>query len=250
MQSYLTLTRREMAGFFVSLTGYVIIAAAVFLMGLSFVAMLMQLQNEASPEPATQLYYSTLYFWLILLVAGPVITMRLFALEKYSGTFETLMTTPVSDLQVVMAKFTAAMIFYMLMWLPSLASIFVLRRYINHADALDGGLLGSTFLGIFLLGCLFMSIGCFASSLTKNQIVAGMVSLTFGITLFLLSFLPGRVLQTQSWQSQALSHVAMFDHMNDFARGTVDTRHVVFYVSLTFLFLFFTLRAVQSRRWK
>jgi len=213
------------------------------------VTMLLQLQNEASPEPATQLYYSTLYFWLILLVAGPVITMRLFALEKYSGTFETLMTTPVSDLQVVLAKFTAAMIFYMLMWLPSLASIFILRRYINHPEAFDGGLVGSTFLGIFLLGCLFMSIGCFASSLTKNQIVAGMVSLTLGITLFLLSFLR-QVFQAQNWQGQALSHVAMFDHMNDFARGTVDTRHVVFYVSVTFLFLFLTLRAVQSRRWK
>lgn len=250
MQTFVTLTRRELAGFFVSLTGYVIIAAAVFLMGLSFVALLMQLQGEASPEPVTQLYYSTLYFWLILLVAGPVITMRLFALEKYSGTFETLMTTPVSDLQVVLAKFTAAMVFYMLMWLPLLALIFILRRYVSNAEAIDGGLVGSTFLGIFLLGCLFLSIGCFASSLTRNQIVAGMISLTLGLTLFLLSFLPGRVVQSTSWQGEALSHIAMFDHMKDFARGMVDSRHVVFYVTLTFLFLFLTLRAVQSRRWR
>jgi ABC-2 type transport system permease protein len=250
MQTFVTLTRRELAGFFVSLTGYVIIAAAVFLMGLSFVALLMQLQGEASPEPVTQLYYSTLYFWLILLVAGPVITMRLFALEKYSGTFETLMTTPVSDLQVVLAKFTAAIVFYMLMWLPSLASIFIIRRYVSHAEAFDSGLVGSTFLGIFLLGCLFLSIGCFASSLTRSQIMAAMISLTLGLTLFLLSFLPGRVIQTTSWQGAALSHMAMFDHMNDFARGMVDSRHVVFYVTMTYLFLFLTLRAVQSRRWR
>ena len=85
MQAYLTLTKRELAGFFVSLTGYVIIAATVFLMGLSFVDLLMQLQGEASPEPVTQIYYSTMYFWLILLVAAPVITMRLFALEKLLG---------------------------------------------------------------------------------------------------------------------------------------------------------------------
>jgi len=250
MQAYLTLTRRELAGFFVSLTGYVIIAATVFLMGLSFVALLLQLQGEPSPEPVTQVYYSTLYFWLILLVAAPVITMRLFALEKYSGTFETLMTTPVSDLQVVLAKFTAAMIFYMLMWLPSLASILILRHYINNPEAFDGGLIGSTFLGIFLLGGLFMSLGCFASALTRSQIIAAMISFTLGFTLFLLSFLPGHVTGMAGWQTEALSHVAMFDHMNDFARGLVDTRHVVFYLSLTFLFLFLTLRVVESRRWR
>jgi ABC-2 type transport system permease protein len=250
MQAYLTLTRRELGGFFVSITGYVIIAATVFLMGLSFVALLMQLQGEPSPEPVTQLYYSTLYFWLIILLATPLITMRLFALEKYSGTFETLMTTPVSDLQVVLAKFTAAMIFYALMWLPSLGSILILRHYISDSGAFDGGLIGSTFFGIFLVGGLFMALGCFASALTRSQIIAAMVSFTLGFTLFLLSFLPGHLTVTAGWQSEALAHLAIFDHMNDFARGLVDTRHIVFYVSLTGLFLFLTLRVVESRRWK
>ncbi|MDB6067897.1 MAG: type transporter [Pedosphaera sp.] len=250
MQAYLTLTRRELAGFFVSLTGYVIIAAVVFLMGLSFVDMLMLLQGEPTPMPVTQMFYSTQYFWLILLLATPVITMRLFALEKYSGTFETLMTTPVSDLEVVLAKFTAAMIFYMVMWLPSLACILILRNYINKPEALDVGLIGSTFFGIFLVGGLFMSLGCFASSLTRSQIIAAMVSFTLGVTMFLLSFLPGHVQVSAGWQAEVLSYMALFDHMNDFARGLMDTRHVVFYVSLTFLFLFLTLRVVQSRRWK
>src|SRR5258707_8282136 len=86
MQAYWTLTRRELAGFFVSLTGYVIIAAAVFLMGLSFVVMLNNLRSEPTPEPVTQIFFATPFFWLILLLAAPVITMRLFALEKYSGT--------------------------------------------------------------------------------------------------------------------------------------------------------------------
>ena len=250
MQVYLTLTRRELAGFFVSLTGYVIIAAAVFLMGLSFVDLLLLLRGDATPVPVTQMFYSTEYFWLILLLATPVITMRLFALEKFSGTFETLMTAPVSDLQVVLAKFTAAMVFYMVMWLPSLACILVLRHYVNHPEAFDGGLIGSTFLGIFLLGGLFMSFGCFASALTRSQIIAAMISFTLGITLFLLSYLSGHLQAVSGWQAEALSHVALFDHMNDFARGLVDTRHVVFYVSLTILFLFLTLRVVESRRWK
>jgi ABC-2 type transport system permease protein len=250
MQCYLTLTRRELGSLFVSITGYIIIAGAVFLMGLSFWDMLVLLQGRPTDVPATQLFYSTGYFWEILLLAAPVITMRLFALEKYSGTFETLMTTPVSDLQVVLAKFTAAMIFYTLMWLPSLVFVAMLRQYMSSPDAFDAGLMASTFLGIFLLGGLFMSLGCFASSLTKSQIVAAMLSFVLGFTLYLLSYLPGRAPADEGWTSLVMNHVALIDHMNDFARGLVDTRHVVFYVSVTFLFLFLTLRVVESRRWK
>ena len=109
MSTWLTLTRRDLAGYFLNLTGYVIIAAAVFLMGFSFVVLMMKLQQEPTPMPVTEMFYITQFFWLVLLLSAPAITMRLFALEKYSGTYETLMTTPVSDLQVVMAKFTAAM---------------------------------------------------------------------------------------------------------------------------------------------
>ena len=117
MQAYLTLTRRELGGFFYSWIAYVVIAGAMFLMGLSFVALLAKLQMEPTPMPLTEIFMDGC-FWFILLFSAPIITMRLFSLEKYSGTFETLMTTPVSDWEVVLAKFTAAIIFYMLMWLP------------------------------------------------------------------------------------------------------------------------------------
>jgi ABC-2 type transport system permease protein len=208
------------------------------------------MQDTPSPQPVTQLYYTTVYFWVVLLLVCPVITMRLFALEKFSGTFETLMTTPVSDMQVVLAKFTAAMVFYFVMWLPSVLSILILRNYIRNTDVLQAGLIGSTLLGIILLGGLFMSLGCFASSLTKNQIVAAMVGFTIGFTLFLASFLPDHWRGGNGWRDQVLGQVALFDHMNDFSRGLVDTRHIVFYLTCTWLFLFLTLRTVESRRWK
>src|ERR1017187_5967285 len=115
MRAYWTLTRRELGGFFLSLSGYIIIGAALVLMGLSFVVILDKLQKPTI-MPVTEVFYNSPFFWLILLLTTPVITMRLFALEKFSGTFETLMTTPVSDLQVVAAKFTAALVFYILMW--------------------------------------------------------------------------------------------------------------------------------------
>src|ERR1700677_2831992 len=123
MQAYLTLTRRELGSFFLSWIGYIVIAGAVFLMGLSFVSLLNNLQGQPTPMPITEIFLN-LCFWLIVLFSAPIITMRLFALEKYSGTFETLMTAPVGDTEVVLAKFTAALIFYMIMWLPLLACIF------------------------------------------------------------------------------------------------------------------------------
>jgi len=249
MQAYWTLTRRELAGFFLLLTGYVIIAAATFLMGSGFILMMLHLQGEPTNLPITELFYQTAFFWVILLPAVPVITMRLFALEKFSGTFETLMTTPVSDIQVVAAKFSAALVFYVAMWLPLLGCVLIIRRFTGYESALDLGVLGSTFLGILLLGCPFLSFGCFASSLTRSQMAAAMISLAFSLGLFFLSFLPNRE-SLADWKSQALAFFALRDHIHDFVRGVVDTRPVVLLVSLTMFFLFLTLRIIESRRWK
>jgi ABC-2 type transport system permease protein len=250
MRVYWTLARRELGGYFLSLTGYIIIAAALFLMGHVFVVMLQKLQQESTPMPVTELFYNTEYFWLILLPTTPLITMRLFALEKFSGTFETLMTTPVKDLEVVLAKFSAALAFYGLMWLPLVGCMLIVRHYTSDTSALDAGTVMSTFLGILLLGAMFVALGCFASALTRNQAVAAMISLVFGLSLFLLAFLADRFADTASWQAQALACFTLFDQMHDFARGVVDTRAVVLYVSLTCFFLFLTLRVVESRRWK
>ena len=161
MRIFLTLTRRELAAFFVSFTGYVIIAAVTLLIGWSFVVLMTNLGSDPSPMPVTELFYRTYFFWLIVLLATPIITMRLFALEKFSGTFETLMTTPVGDLQVVAAKFTAAVIFYTIMWLPMLPCLFVVRHFTDQPGTLDPGTIGGMYLGVFLVGCLFLVAGLF-----------------------------------------------------------------------------------------
>ena len=208
MQAYLTLARRELASVFLSWIGYIVVAGSAFLTGLSFVSLLSKLAGESTPMPITELFLN-LCFWLILLFSAPAITMRLFALEKFSGTFETLMTAPVGDAQVVLAKYTAAMIFYMLMWLPLLACIFILRYFTHGVNMLDSGTLASTFLGIFLIGSLYMSAGCFASALTRNQIVAAMISFAIGLALFLASFLGDQLAAEKTWQLQALNAVCI-----------------------------------------
>jgi ABC-2 type transport system permease protein len=249
MQAYWTLTRRELGAYFLSLTGYVILAAVMFLIGLSFVSLLFALRQEPTPMPLTEVFYLTPYFWFILLLSAPVITMRLFALEKFTGTFETLMTAPVSDLQVVLAKFSAGLTFYMVTWLPLAACLFVVQHYTNNRAGLDPGVLGATFLGIFLLGCLFISLGCCASALTQSQGVAVMLSLLFGATLFLLNFI-AKAEMPAKWETQVLGCFALLDQMHDFARGMVDSRSLVFNLTLSAFFLFLTLRIVESRRWK
>jgi ABC-2 type transport system permease protein len=250
MHAYWTLFRRELSGYFLSMTGYIIIAAAMFLLGFSFVDLIRQLQNESTPMPVTELFYMTWFFWLILLLTTPVISMRLFALEKFSGTFETLMTTPVSDRQVVLAKFTSALVFYAIMWLPLLGCMLLVRFYTNDPSAFDAGVAGSTFAGILLLGGVFLSLGCCASALTRSQVTAAMISLVLSAALFLLSVLADQLPVTAAWQSKVLSSFALFQQMHDCARGVLDTRMIVFCVSTTLFFLFLTLRIVESRRWK
>lgn len=250
MRVWWTLVRRELGGYFVSWTGYVVIAVVVFLLGVSFTLLLQFLNAGETDKPITEIFYDSYCLWLILLLATPVITMRSFAHEKFNGTFETLMTTPVSDLQVVLAKFSGSLIFYMLMWSPLLACIFVVRHFSNDPTAIDPGTLGSTFLGIGLLGALYVSLGCFASSLTRSQIIAAMITLALGVSLYLLSFLSLAMTGQSGWAVKVFTHVSLTEHMRDFARGVVDIRPLVFYVSTTALFLFLTLKAVESRRWK
>ena len=252
MRTFLTLVRRELGSFFVSLTGYVIIASVLLLLGFSFTGMLAALNDDPRGvvAPVTELFYSTFYFWLILLLTAPVITMRSFAFEKWSGTYETLMTTPVSDRQVVLAKFTGALLFYLLTWLPLLGCIAVVRYFTREPTLLEPWTTASTYLGILLIGCLYMSIGCFASALTRSQIIAAMNSFVIGLGLFLLSMRSLVPTPAADWAAKVFSYMSLSEHMEDFARGFVDTRHVVFYLSLTLVFLFLTLKAVESRRWK
>jgi ABC-2 type transport system permease protein len=130
------------------------------------------------------------------------------------------------------------------------ACLFIVRHFANQTNSLDAGTVGGMFLGIFLVGCLFLSLGCFASSITRTQMVAAMVSGVLGVTFVGVAFLGNAIDTPTGWQSQLLSSFALFKHMDNFVRGVVDIRAVVFYVSLTFFFLFLTLRVVESRRWK
>lgn len=250
MQVFFTLVRREVGGYFTSFTGYTVMAVVLLLIGINLIWSIEYVNGTPSPVPITQLFYQSLMFWFILLFATPVITMRSFAMEKDSGTFETLMTAPVSDREVVWAKFLGSLIFYVLIWSPLLPCMLVLRDLGGVSEAFDYGILASTALGIFLYGCVYISMGLFASSLTRSQVTAAMVAFAIGASLFMLSFVGATGSGVSGTAQRLVELVNLREFMLDFAGGVVDSRPVVFCVTLTALFLFLTMRVIESRRWK
>ncbi len=249
MNQLLVLIRRELSGFFQHLTGYVIIAAVMLVIGLSFVTVILAINGEAVDIPITEAIYSTPFFWLIVLLAAPAVTMRSYAHEKASGTFETLMTTPVSSWEVVLAKFLGSWIFFMTIWLPFIGYLYALRPYFDDPTLLDGRVVASSLLGVGLLGALYTAIGCLASSLTRSQMLAAMLSFSIGMCFFLQSFVALQLPEGSGVWNAVFTHTSLFLHLEDFVRGIVDSRHVFFYLSTTLFFLYLNWQAVEGRRW-
>ena len=250
MSVFRALVRRELSAFFQGPTGFIIIAAVMFLIGLGFLVVLSGLNGEATPMPVTQVFYGTYFFWVILLLIAPVITMRSFAMERDSGTYESLMTAPIGDWQVVLSKFAGALIFYMILWVPLLICSVVVRFYVGESAVLGLGTMFTSALGILMVGCLYMSIGCFASALTRNQAVAAVSGFALGAALFFTGFFSYFAGDRTDWLSQLARHISLANHMESFTRGVVDLGAIVFFLSLTGLFLYLTHKVVESRRWK
>ncbi len=249
MRVFYTLWRRELSAAFGSPIGYVVLAAVLLLLGASFV-LIVDALREPSDIPLTELFYGSLFFWVILLLSTPLITMRTFAMERATGTYETLMTTPVSDLQVVLGKFVGALTFYLILWLPLIGCILIVRRYTPDGSAFDAGAVSSTFVGILSLGTLYVALGVFASSLTRSQIIAAIIALALGISLFLLSFAAPALSGRSAGSGSVLRSFSLVEQMWEFSRGVVDLRALVFHLSLAGVFLFLTLKVVEARRWR
>lgn len=249
MRVFLTLWRREFASTFGSPIGYVVMAAVLLLLGISF-TLIVDALREPSDLPLTELFHGSLFFWVILLLSTPIITMRTFAHERATGTYENLMTTPVTDAQVVFAKFAGTLSFYVVLWLPLLGCLFVVRRYAADASVLDWGAIGATYLGILSVGTLYVALGVFASALTRDQIIAAIAALALGVSLFLLSFAAPALAGETALSTSLLRDFSLVEQMWEFSRGVVDLRHITFHLSLAALFLFLTLKVIEARRWK
>jgi ABC-2 type transport system permease protein len=247
MNNLTILWRREIAAYFLSPIAYLTMLSFLVLNAVSFLLMVHWLDGRATDSSVMQSFFNTFFYWVSMLFVVPVITMKLFAEEKRMGTLETLMTAPVSDLAVVLSKFFSAAAFFAVMWMPTLLYAWILNYFARDATPIDWGPVAAAYFGTLLVGCLYISLGLLASSLTHNQIVAAIVGFVVIATMFFLGFL-SRI--GPSWVQSFFGYLASVEHMSDFARGQVDLRRVLFYISVTAFVLFATQKIVESRKWR
>lgn len=180
---------------------------------------------------------------VIMLLVFPLITMRTYSEEKRSGTIELLLTSPVTDLEIILGKFFGAMLLYVAMLSVTLIHMAVLFAFGNP----EWKPIATGYLGLLLMGGCFLSLGLFISSLTKNQIVAAMATFAVFLLLWIINWLSGAVGPTGQAIMQALS---ITEHFDDFSKGIIDTKHVVYYLSFIAFGLFLTMKSVDSERWR
>ncbi len=238
--------KRELLACFYSPIAYVLLVVAMIINGGVFIAIINLLADPRSGHGAAMqmLFGGTIFFWFLVIVICPLITMRSLAEERHSGTLETLLTAPISDTQIVIAKFLASVVFWIAVWVPTLGYALMLTRY----SKIDFGPILSGYLGIVMVGGMFLAIGLFWSAMTKNQIVAALLAFATNMVLFLFGVFEF-LSPTQSSDS-ILGYMNLWTHMDDFSRGIVDTRHLVYYISFTLFVLFGTVQALQARRWR
>jgi ABC-2 type transport system permease protein len=254
MKNIWIICRKELNSYFVSPVAYLLLLMFALIFGFFFwnalgyfviYGMESQLRGQMMPMNVNEQVIRPLLsnVSVIGLFFIPLITMRLFAEEKRNGTIELLATSPVRDTEVIIGKWLAALVLYALLLLVTAVNFAFLFRYGNP----DWKPLAIGYLGLLLQAGALLAIGTFISTLTKNQIIAG--AATFGVSLLLWVFAWAGGYETALW-AKVLSYMSIVTHVESFSKGVLDSKDAVFYVTLTFLGLFFTARSMESLRWR
>jgi ABC-2 type transport system permease protein len=254
VRNIIAIARRELHAYFSSPIAYVVIGFFALLYGYFFATLVFFFERQSAQlgmgmGPATmninQMLITPVLMnaSVVVLFVLPMITMRTYAEEKRSGTIELLLTSPLTDLQIILGKFLGAMALYASMLLVTLLYVAVLFVFGNP----EWKPIATAYLGLLLLGGCFISVGMLISSFTRNQIVAGM--LTFGVFLLLwvIDWI-GSFLGPSG--EKVVNYLSITRHFEDFAKGVIDTAHLVYYVSFITFGLFLTAKSVDSERWR
>ncbi|HOM98762.1 MAG TPA: ABC transporter permease subunit [Acidobacteriota bacterium] len=256
MTNYLAILRKELHALFVSPIAYVVLAVFFGVSGYFFYIVLSFYVRQAAmrqfgpypfpmdvPSLVMESYLGVMS--TIILFVLPMVTMGIFAEERKRGTMELLLTSPVTYSQLILGKFSAALIFLLVMLVPAVFNVWLLVTYSEPRPSIAPYLIG--LLGPFLLGAALLAVGIFISSLTENQIVAA--ATTFGIFIILWVLDAAAASSTTTW-NEVLRYLSVLNHYDDFIRGIFDTQHLVFYLSFVFLGLFLTSLSLESERWR
>jgi ABC-2 type transport system permease protein len=250
MRKFFTLWSREVAVYFRSPTAYVILFFFLLLTGFNFYATVNAMNFAPVRISVVEAYFATYFFWFGFVLPFPLITMRLFSEEYKLGTIEPLMTAPVRDIQVLMAKYLSAVFFYIVLWAPSMLYFVIFQWQAQMKASTAVGPYFGVYLMLLLLGMFYLAIGCLASALTRNQVVAAIISFVTIALFFYWGFYTRWFPNISPLLNDLTNYFSAVQHMANFSQGLLDTRPVVFYLSMTALVLFFTYQVFQYRRWK
>jgi len=256
MTNIIAIARKELKAYFASPIAYIVIGFWALLYGYFFVAILsffvrqsMQMNQFGMQGPQSMNVNQQLIRPLLqnvnilVLFLMPMVTMRTYSEEKRSGTIELLLTSPVTDFQIIMGKFLGAMALYGCMLAVTLIHIALLFVYGRP----EWKPIVTTYLGLLLFGGCFVSLGLFISSLTKNQIVAGMVTFAVFLLLWIITWIGSFSGPTVDKITQ---YISILDHLDDFGKGVLDTTHLIYYLSVITFGLFLTAKSVDMERWR
>ena len=255
MSNILAITHKELKSYFASPIAYVVIGLYALDFGYYFYAAVeffkrqsMQMQGLGAGTPSVNINEQLIrpvfqYSMVVFLIVLPMITMRTYSEEKRSGTMELLLTAPITDFQIIMGKFLGAMGLY-----ASMLGVTVIHMALLYwVSSPEWMPILTSYLGMLLMGGCFMAVGLLISSFTKNQIVAGVMTFAVLLLLWVINWLGnfgGPTMQA------VLSYLSITDHFDDFSKGVIDTKHVVYYLSFITLGLFLTAKSVDSERWR
>lgn len=258
MRNFLLVMNKELKSYFYSPIAYVVITIFLAVTGYLFYNSMasfstISFQAQADPMLAKQSNMLNItenvvrplfgLISMVMLMMMPLLTMRLFAEEKKAGTLELLLTYPVTDAQVLLGKFFACLTVFAVMLLLSLTYPLFIAAYGRP----EIGPIVTGYIGLFLMGAAFISLGIFASSMTENQIIAATVAFGALIFFWMISFSTAYVGPALGW---ILTYIAMTEHLESFAKGVLDSGDLIYYINFIALFLFMTLRVLESKKWR
>jgi ABC-type transport system involved in multi-copper enzyme maturation permease subunit len=257
---FLVMTRRELASLFFSPIAYVVLAGMAVMGWLSFVLFmsmiapdtnLMGQQPRPMPEPIIRYYFLGFVALVCLIAAVPMLTMRLLSEEQRSGTLEVLLVAPVTETQIVLSKFFAAWLFFMLAW--TLWVAFPLALRIIGSEPFDYRPMLSFYVGMGAMGTGFLSMGLFFSSVTRNQVIALFLTLAVMILLTVLVIFMFYAMDdpaASQTKKDALGYVSYYHHIDEFVQGRVHPRFILFHLSLAVFWLYLTVKVLEARKWR
>jgi ABC-2 type transport system permease protein len=254
LSNILAIAHKELKGYFASPIAYIVLGFFALMFGFFYYSLVLFFNQQSmrmagmGGGPALNVNDQLirpvfLNISVVLLFVLPMVTMRTYSEEKRSGTMELLLTSPVTDFQIIMGKFVGAMALYLAMLAVTLVHIGVLFAFGNP----EWKPIATGYLGVLLMGGCFVALGLLISSLTRNQIIAGMVTFAVFLLFWVINWVaPFTGPTTQS----VLNYLSITEHLDDFTRGIVDTKHLVYYLSFIAFGLFLTARSVDTERWR